>query len=51
MIVPLIVPMLCPGGILVANNRFPVHAWDELPLPEGAPAERYVMFRVPVENR
>jgi hypothetical protein len=46
-IVPLLVPMLRPGGILVANNRFPADAWDELPLPDGVPAERYFMYRVP----
>ena len=40
--------MLRPGGILVANNRFPADAWDELPLPDGVPAERYFMYRVPV---
>lgn len=51
MIVPLLVPMLRPGGILVANNRFPADAWEELPLPEGVPAARYFMYRVPVENR
>lgn len=47
-IVPLLVPLLRPGGILVANNRFPADAWDELPLPDGVPAERYFMYRVPV---
>ena len=47
-IVPLLVPLLRPGGILVANNRFPADAWDELPLPDSVPAERYFMYRVPV---
>lgn len=47
-IVPLLLPLLRPGGILVANNRFPADAWDELPLPDGVPAERYFMYRVPV---
>lgn len=43
---PLLVPLLAPGAILVANNPFPGAGWDALPLPDGVPAERYFMYRV-----
>lgn len=44
-IAPLLVTLLRPGGVLVANNRFPADAWEELPLPDGVLAERYFMYR------
>ena len=44
---PLLVPLLRSGGILVTGNRFPTSAWEELPLPDSVPAERYFMYRVP----
>jgi hypothetical protein len=40
-------PLLVPGAVLVANNPFPDTGWEPLPLPEGVPAERYFMYRVP----
>jgi len=44
---PLLWPLLVPGAVLVANNPFPDTGWEPLPLPEGVPAERYFMYRVP----
>jgi len=46
-LIPLLRPLLAPGAVLVANNPFPDAGWDELPLPDGVPAERYFMYRVP----
>ncbi|MBT3400311.1 MAG: hypothetical protein HOL07_06950 [Rhodospirillaceae bacterium] len=45
-VVPLLTPLLRPGGLLIANNEFPAEKWEPLPLPDGVPAERYFMYRV-----
>lgn len=41
-------PLLARGAVLVANNPFLDACWDDLPLPDGVPAERYFLYRVAV---
>lgn len=47
-LIPLLGPLLAPGAVLVANNPFPDAGWEDLPLPDGVPVERYFMYRTPI---
>lgn len=47
-LIPLLHPLLARGAVLVANNPFLDACWDDLPLPDGVPAERYFLYRVVV---
>lgn len=44
-LLPLIVPLLCPGGILVSDPVMESPALEPLPLPEGVALGRYHLYR------
>jgi hypothetical protein len=44
-LVPLIVPLLCPGAILVSEPGTEAEALIPLPLPEGVASGRYHLYR------
>lgn len=46
-VAPLLVPLLAPGGIIVANHPYGVPGWMDLPLPEGVSPGRYFLYRAP----
>jgi hypothetical protein len=45
-LVPLLKSLVCPGGLVVSDQKLPADDWQSLPLPDGVPAERYFMYRV-----
>jgi S-adenosyl-L-methionine methyltransferase len=42
---PRIVPLLCPGGVLVSDPTIDCPDLEELPLPDGIAAGRYHLYR------
>ncbi len=42
---PLIVPLLCPGGILATQQAMAGPELAPLPLPDGVPEGRYHLYR------
>lgn len=42
---PLITPLLCPGALVVTDQRLDASPLTPLPLPESVPAERYFIYR------
>jgi hypothetical protein len=44
---PYVQPLLAPGGVMVASDRMYFEGFEELPLPEGAVAERCFIYRAP----
>jgi hypothetical protein len=42
---PLVVPLLCPGGILVSDPTMDSAELEALPLPVGVPPGRYHLYR------
>ncbi len=44
-IAPLVVPLLCPGGVLVSEPAIDAVGLDPLPLPAGIAAGRYHLYR------
>jgi hypothetical protein len=45
---PMLVPLLVPGGVVVANIGFAGAGWEELPEPDGVSPGRYYLYRRPV---
>lgn len=45
-LVPLLAAMVCPGGIVLSDQKLPAGDWQSLPLPDGVAAERYFIYRV-----
>ncbi|WP_026873224.1 class I SAM-dependent methyltransferase [Inquilinus limosus] len=45
---PLLVPVLVPGGVVVANIAFAGLGWQELPEPPGVSPGRYYLYRRPL---
>ena len=45
-VVPLLEAMVCPGGLVLSDQKLPAGDWQSLPLPEGVAAERYFVYRV-----
>jgi hypothetical protein len=44
-VAPLLVRLLRPGGIVVANYPLPIPGWAPLPEPEGVKPGRYFLYR------
>jgi len=44
---PMLVPLLVPGGVIVANIGFAGTGWEELPEPDGVSPGRYYLYRRP----
>ncbi|MFT5180165.1 MAG: hypothetical protein ACI8S3_000037 [Alphaproteobacteria bacterium] len=45
-LVPLLAAMVCPGGIVLSDQKLPAGDWSSLPLPGGVAVERYFIYRV-----
>ena len=45
-LVPLLNSMVCPGGLVLSDQKLPADDWQSLPLPDGVAAERYFIYRV-----
>lgn len=45
-LVPLLGDLVCPGGLVLSDQKLPADRWQPLPLPDGVAAERYFMYRV-----
>ena len=45
-VVPLLSSLVCPGGMVLSDQKLPAGDWQSLPLPDGISAERYFMYRV-----
>jgi len=45
-LVPLLGDLVCPGGLILSDQKLPADHWQSLPLPDGVAAERYFMYRV-----
>jgi hypothetical protein len=45
MLAPLVVPLLCPGGILVSDQAIELGELSALPLPDGVAVGRYHLYR------
>jgi len=46
-IAPLLVDLVCPGGVIVSDQSLPLDDWQEVDLPPDVPAGRYYMYRAP----
>ena len=44
---PLLIPLLAPGGLVVANYVYDVDGWEPLPLPPPVKPGRYFLYRMP----
>jgi hypothetical protein len=44
-LVPLVVPLLCAGGVLVSDPRCDRTDLESLPLPDGIASDRYHLYR------
>ena len=44
-LVPLVVPLLCAGGVLVSDPRWDRADLENLPLPDGVAPDRYHLYR------
>lgn len=44
-LVPLLGELVCPGGLVLSDQKLPAARWQSLPLPDGVAAERYFMYR------
>lgn len=42
---PLLVALVAPGGVVVANHELTVFGWTQLPEPEGVKPGRYFLYR------
>lgn len=45
-LVPLLGDLVCPGGLVLSDQKLPADHWQSLPLPDGVAAERYFMYRL-----
>lgn len=45
-LVPLLGDLVCPGGLVLSDQKLPADHWQSLPLPDGVAAERYFVYRV-----
>lgn len=45
-LVPLLGDLVCPGGVILSDQKLPADHWQSLPLPDGVAAERYFIYRV-----
>ena len=45
-LVPLLGDLVCPGGLVLSDQKLPADHWQSLPLPNGVAAERYFVYRV-----
>ena len=45
-LVPLLTSMVCPGGLVLSDQKLPAGDWQSLSLPDGVAAARYFMYRV-----
>ncbi len=45
-LVPLLGDLMCPGGLVLSDQKLPADQWKSLPLPDGVAAERYFIYRV-----
>jgi hypothetical protein len=43
-VLPLLAPLMRPGGVIISERELPYSGWTALPLPDGVPPGRYWIY-------